>query len=107
MNVAFILTMPNVGSWNGKWTGDRDCYAVIRALKPKLANTIIARCFSYNFGDGWRAEVEVRAVDAAESKRLRKASRGFCDYEWMIDSIVSDAAIYGPTQPKPATEPCA
>lgn len=28
-------------------------------------------------------------------------SAGFCGYDWMIDSIRYDGAIYGPTQPKP------
>ena len=63
--------------------------------------SIIGKSFGYNFGDGWFASVEVRAVNRSEARTLRKASQGFCGYEWMIESILYDGAIYGPTQPKP------
>lgn len=48
MQVSFELSMPNNNSWNGKWTGDGECYCVIRTMKepPKLGR------YSYNFGDG-------------------------------------------------------
>jgi len=104
MTLAFILTMPGNNSWNGKWSGDGKCYAVVRSYTGKRAKRlelIAGHSFGYNFGDGWFARVEVKTVDASESRRLRKASQGFCGYDWMIDSIVEDGKIYGPMQPKP------
>lgn len=110
MTIAFILSMPNVGSWNGRWSGADNVYAVVKSFPGKArgahaANLTLRKHFSYNFGDGWRASIEVRAVDSAEARRLRKVSKGFCGYEWMIDSILKDGAIYGPTQPKQEPEP--
>ena len=35
--LAFVLTMPNIGSWNGKWSGEGNFYAITR--------------FVFNFGD--------------------------------------------------------
>lgn len=105
MTIAFILSMPGNNAWNGRWSGEGQCYAVLRRFSnsrgTKLANAVVGKSFGYNFRDGWFARIEVKAVDGIESRKLRKASQGFCGYEWMIDSIVSDGAIYGPTQPKP------
>ncbi len=101
--------MPGIASWNGKWSGEKDLYALVQSFPGKRgeekAGRILSRhYYSYNFGDGWRAAIEVRAVGPAESKRLRKLSKGFCGYDWMVDSIIQDGAIYGPTQPKPEME---
>jgi hypothetical protein len=104
MTLAFILTMPGNNAWNGKWTGEGHCYAVVRSFSNTRADQIAQRSYGYNFGDGWFARVTVKAVDATEARKLRKASQGFCGYEWMIDSIIADGAIYGPTQPKPVAE---
>ena len=41
----------------------------------------------YDFGDGWSAKVSVRAVDAAEARKVRKVSQGFCGYDWMVQSL--------------------
>lgn len=89
MQVSFELSMPNNNSWNGKWTGDGECYCVVRTLKepPKLGR------YSYNFGDGWRAAIDVREVTSSAAKSLKKKSKGFCGYEWMIDSIIRHGDI--------------
>ncbi len=104
MTIAFILSMPNVGSWNGKWSSAGNLYAVVKTMAGKKrtahATQLAGRHFSYNFGDGWRASIEVRAVDSSDARKLRAASKGFCGYEWMVESILEDGAIYGPTQPK-------
>lgn len=37
--VSFILTMPNKGSWNGKWAGEGNLYCIIKKLdKDKEAD---------------------------------------------------------------------
>jgi len=109
--LSFELTMPNVGSWNGKWTGADRKYFVIRRLDNETANKIMAdaktipiyegfinrqqigytqprKCYYYNFGDGWGANICVEQVDVKEANKRRKNSAGFCGYEWMIDSII-------------------
>lgn len=103
MNIAFILTMPGRNSWNGKWSGDEKVWAETRSVRTPKHNIVPER-FSYDFGDGWRAAIDTRVVTAAERRKLLKRSAGFCGYQWMIESIISDGAIYGPTQPKPEAQ---
>lgn len=94
MNVAFILSMSNRGSWNGGWSGERNIYAVVRSYgsrrfyEEEIRPLVAKGSFYYSWGDGWGASVAVKAVDAAEAKSLRKRSKGFCGYEWMIQSIL-------------------
>lgn len=99
--LIFQLSMPGNNSWDGKWSGAGRCYAVKRRVVDSLADKLTGRSFSYNFGDGWRAGVSAQTADAKTSRTIMKASQGFCGYDWMIDSIIRDGAIYGPTQPKP------
>lgn len=102
MNLIFILTMPNNNSWNGKWSGAGNLYALIRPVTKKKAEALNGKTFSYNFGDGWRASVQVFAPrDRIDTTQTRRNSKGFCGYDWMVDSILRDGAIYGATQPKP------
>jgi hypothetical protein len=95
--VSFELTMPNVGSWNGKWTGADQKYFLIKNLsKSQLANIPFKDgrvSFYYNFGDGWGANVAVELVDAKEAKRRRKNSKGFASYDWMVDEIIEHGRI--------------
>jgi hypothetical protein len=93
--ISFELSMPNVGSWNGKWSGEGNLYARTRSIKPKEreAEILAQKYFHYNFGDGWSAGITVRKVNAKEAAKIRKASRGFCGYDWMIDSIVRTGSI--------------
>ena len=98
MLIAFVLTMPNNNSWNGKWSGDGDCYAVVKSVNDSKKNatrydSILDKDFSYNFGDGWRASVGVRLITPAEARKLRKNSKGFCGYEWMIQTILDHGKI--------------
>ena len=44
--------------------------------------------YSYNFGDGWKANVEIR-----EARYREKITNKFCGYEWMIDSIKTHKEI--------------
>ena len=77
LNIAFIITMPNVGSWNGRFSGANKLFCVIKkitAAKEKTrAQSLIGQDFYYNFGDGWGANVEVRQVSAEEAKKMKKA----------------------------------
>lgn len=85
--VMFELSMPNVGSWNGKWSGEDDIYTVSKTLTKKNED-LIGQDFYYNFGDGWGASVKVR-----EARPREKATNRFCGYEWMIDSILANRKI--------------
>lgn len=92
---AFILTMPNVGSWNGKWSAADKVHAIVQSSSSRKwverRESLIGDYF-HNWGDGWGANLEVKEVDALEAKRLRKVSAGFCGYDWMVENIVSFGA---------------
>ena len=97
--LSFELTMPNVGSWNGKWTGESKKYFVVRKVNDDVANiifkndTLLQENFYYRFGDGWGANVCVEVVDFKEAQKRRRKSAGFAGYEWMIDSIIKHNEI--------------
>lgn len=102
MNMIFILEMPGVNSWNGRWSGAGKLYALIRNVSKKKALELDSKSFGYNFGDGWHASVRCHIPrDSIDTRQARKNSQGFCGYDWMVDSIIHDGVIYGPTQPKP------
>ena len=96
MLVSFVLTMPGIGSWNGKWTGSGNLYAKVRDI-PKEAKEIVGKDFRYRWDDGWEACVSVNRVYAKEAARIRKQSMGFKGYDWMIDSIIKNGEIVKPT----------
>jgi len=85
MLLAFELSMPGVNSWNGRWTGEARPHVKVLSVGAKC----LAKPgrYEYDFGDGWRAAVTVRTVDGATARKLRKASDGFCGYDWMVDEI--------------------
>lgn len=103
MLIKFELTMPNVGSWNGKWTGESNLYAKIinwdkhygvsKTSKEKVKKILDIGEFYYSFGDGWGANVSVLKIDNKDAIKIRKTSRGFCGYDWMIDSILKYGEI--------------
>lgn len=93
MRVEFQLTMPNVGSWNGKWSGEGRKYLAIRKLTAQEAAPIIGKAFHHRWSDGWTACVSVRAMKPRE--RARK-SDGFCGYEWMIPNIIKHQSTLAP-----------
>jgi hypothetical protein len=108
---AFRVPVANVGSWNGKWSGRENFYAVVRSgftgkLGRAKAAAILAKgSFYYNFGDGWGASIRAQEITGAEARRVRKQSSGFCGYEWMVESICADGTIYSDLRPKPADAP--
>jgi hypothetical protein len=101
MILKFELSMPNVGSWNGKWSGADRLYARTRRFTGKerliVAKSILEKgYFRYDFGDGWSAGVSVEKVDSKEANRINKNTCGFCGYDWMINSIVDFGDIKPP-----------
>lgn len=92
----FTLSMPNVGSWNGKWTGDKISYTRTKkaiSYNKKIYPNLTEGDFYYNFGDGWGANVNVKLVTLTEAKKSNKTTKGFCGYEWMIDSLINNGKI--------------
>lgn len=81
MRLIAELTMPNCGSWNGRWSGERDKHTVAINVAPKRAEELIGNYY-YRWSDGWGANVCIRKPELRE-----KASGNFCGYNWMIDSI--------------------
>lgn len=82
MRLIAELTMPCNNSWNGKWSGEKDKYTkVFSSSDSKKMREYIGN-YSYDFGDGWRANVCVREAEYRE-----RVTNKFCGYEWMINSI--------------------
>jgi len=97
MQLCFTLSMPNVGSWNGSWSGNNQLYAVIRSFSKRqeinAASILEKRSFYYDFGDGWGASVRVTQPECGGVRKIRKATKGFCGYDWMIDEIIQHGRI--------------
>ncbi len=104
MALAFILSMPNRSSWNGRWSGDGKCYAIVKPIgrsrkaRAKADAILAEKSFYHNFGDGWGASVAVREVDQNEARQLRRQSLGFCGYDWMVSDILANGRIGKPAQ---------
>lgn len=93
--VVFKLSMPNVGSWNGQWSGQSNNYIIKKNLTDKKYIELGLdkngqNSWYYNFGDGWGANVSCETLSIG--KRLPK-SDGFCGYDWMVDSIMHFGVI--------------
>ncbi len=99
MILSFTLSMPNVASWDGKWSGQDRLYVKVNNFgrskeRNARAQEILDKgYFHYSFGDGWSAGVTVKEVNSREGARLKKKSDGFCGYDWMVQSIISDMKI--------------
>ena len=96
--VLFVLTMPDVASWDGKWSGEGNRYAVVRQLPQPVITDLGIRgerfapvSWRHNWKDGWCAEVSARLMQKGE--RLGK-TLGFYGYDWMVDNILE----YGRTE---------
>lgn len=105
--VEFTLSMPRNNSWNGKWSGAANHYAIVRSMSHLQADAL-ARLhgmrWGYDFGDGWFAAIHGRVMATGERA---KRSSGFCGYDWMVDSIERYGAILSNHQAKEmaATKP--
>lgn len=103
MILSFELTMPNVSSWNGRWSGEGRKYYVTRKTSKtwlskqdhfkELFKENGSANFYYRWEDGWGANVSVEIVTAAEARKRNKISAGFYGYEWMINSIMYHGEI--------------
>lgn len=97
--VAFELSMPNRGSWNGKWSGSGKKYVRIKRFTKSdciafnIDDILKTGRFRYFWNDGWSAAIDVRVVTSTEAAKLRKESDGFCGYDWMIHSIIASGDI--------------
>ncbi len=93
MILSFTLSMPNVGSWNGQWSGKDKLYVNIvnfgrgKASNERAQEILDKGYYHYDFGDGWSAGITVKQINIKEAAKLRKKSAGFCGYHWMVDSI--------------------
>ncbi|MCR4340086.1 MAG: hypothetical protein NUW01_09385 [Gemmatimonadaceae bacterium] len=63
--------------------------------------------YGYDFGDGWAARVDVRQIEAPEARKLRRITRGFCGYDWMVDEILHEGRILTLAERATAGEPAA
>ena len=99
MILVFILSMPENNAWNGKWSGGGKFYAKVENLGSskravsEAGKILEGQPYDYDFGDGWTAMITVSEVDAKGAREARKASRGFCGYDWMVDSIIRHGKI--------------
>jgi len=104
MLLSFELSMPGVSSWNGKWSGAGNLYAKIinfgktQKGEAKAKEILEKGYFRYNFGDGWAAGIKVKEVDAKTAAKIRRKSKGFYGYDWMINSIRMDMNIMSPSE---------
>ena len=104
--IGYTLTMPRVGSWDRKWSGDGRVFMIFRPeargekglkrQKEILANS----SYYYNFGDGWTARIDVAVIPKEEVSKLRRKNQGFMGYDWMVDSIERHLKIFTPSEIK-------
>ena len=50
--IIFELTFPNRGSWNGKWSGEKDRHIIVKR-DSQVPKDRIGNSYYYDFGDGW------------------------------------------------------
>ena len=92
MLISFELSMPGNNAWNGRWSGEGSLYAIVKSYR-RMPTTFKLGYYDYDFGDGWRAAVTVREVSRGAAQKLRKQSRGFNGYDWMVDEITVHGRI--------------
>lgn len=97
--VVFELTMPNRGSWNGRWSGENDTHIIVKHNQSVPAD-IIGKDFWYTWDDGWSACISVTKLNSRspEYRDLVKRNTGFCSYNWMVESIINFGEIRKPNR---------
>jgi hypothetical protein len=98
MILSFTLSMPNRGSWNGDWSGKEKNYVITKVFRGRdaeaLARVLVGNGSVYhNFSDGWGASISIKEVNAAQARKLRATSAGFCGYDWMVTSLAKKGVI--------------
>jgi hypothetical protein len=90
------LSMPGIGSWDGRWTGSGARHTVLVGRTKK--DELLIGVYSYDFGDGWVARVTIRRAELRE-----KLTGTFWGYDWMIQSIKKHKKIKPDSIVKPRT----
>lgn len=93
--IVFKLSMPGIGSWNGKWSGQGRLFARVYR-ESDVPKKVVGKDFFYRWDDGWEACVSVYKVSWQEGQRIKKESEGFRGYDWMITSIIKTGEIKKP-----------
>jgi len=91
-HVCFELTMPNRGSWNGRWGGEDRKHYIIKSFSEKAFEKLQANLIGlwfYRWDDGWCAGIEGTEISGTESGRRKRMKTGFCGYDWMVNSIIT------------------
>jgi hypothetical protein len=92
--IWFVLRMRNTPTWNGRWSGAGDLYAKRVNVSVKKAEELLKEgSFFFRWSDGWSCSVDVVKPHAAEARRMAKSTKGFCGYDWMINSILKYGQI--------------
>lgn len=95
--LLFTLSMPGNNSWNGKWSGNEQFFGIIRSFREKnrenFEKILKNGYYTYAFGDGWVAGISIKELSAKELRTTRKKIKGFCGYDWMVDSIINNGTI--------------
>jgi len=93
--VEFRLSMPNVGSWNGKWTSSAKNYSLVINLANKKCEELgigpNGKYWHHSWDDGWGAGITARIMFKGEKK---PKSDGFCGYDWMVYNIIDHNSPY-------------
>lgn len=92
MILAFCLSMPNCASWDGNWSGNGNKYVIIKIFRgkkeiEKAQKILDTRYYHYSWNDGWGAGITVKQINSKQASILRKESKGFCGYDWMVETI--------------------
>jgi hypothetical protein len=89
MVIWFVLRMRNTPTWNESWSGAGRLYAKrVNVPKTKAEELLKEGSFYFSWSDGWSCAVDVVKPSPAEARAMAKNTRGFCGYEWMINSIL-------------------
>lgn len=92
--ISFRLSMPNVGSWDRKWTSAQKQFYIVKRVSDEVASKILSTgSYRYDFGDGWTACISVELIKGDEAAKRRKISAGFAGYGWMVESILTNNKI--------------
>lgn len=83
--ICFTLSMPSNNSWNNRWSGEDNFYAIVKRFPKGKADRVAEEgYYTHNFGDGWVARISAKEVTVTEARSIRKKSKGFCGYEWIV-----------------------
>jgi hypothetical protein len=94
ITLAFTLSMPGRASWDNRWTGKGVLHAMFVRVDERAAESLLSTgSFSYSWPDGWCARVDVSRPDQVTLRKMRRESKGFCGYGWMVDSILKKGRI--------------